>query len=661
MKIAIPALASLLIITGAASLGAQQKRALDHADYDIWNRIQNIAVSSDGLWLAYRLVPGDGEATLVLRSLSDTRSLEIERGNSSRFTADAEHLIALISPMEDSSDEDEDVESTDSLVVVSLSDLSTFHRERVQSFSMPEDASDRVAYLLEEEDAADEDEGPGPEEGEDDEANEAPRTDDGSSLVVRELSSGQEQSFENVVSYDFAADGSSLFFTSSGDDGAADGVFEVPSGGPVEEVATGEGRYIQLVVSDEGLAAFLTDRDDRDREAPRFSLYTSAGGPAIDRARLGSDGLPVGWAPSEDGEVSFSESGERVFFGTRLAPEPEPEDDTPDDERVVVDIWNWKDPFLQPMQLVQAEDERGRTYSAMLDMESGDIVQLETEDLPTVVVGENGDGSVGLGTSNLAYRQLVSWDGRYSDLFLVDVRNGSRQGIAEMIRGGGNLSPGGSYVTRWDGFEKAWFVTSTETGETKNLTASLNVPFHDILDDHPDALRSYGAAGWTEGDEAFVVYDQFDIWAIDPMGEMDPRNLTEGLGRDTDTRFRVIDMDSDNPFVPTDSDVYLNAFEIYTKANGFYRDRFDGAREPERLVMEDASFGGVRKAEEGDVYIYTRSTFQEFPNIWVADEDFMGARKITDANPQQDQYLWGSAELVEWSSNDGIPLQGILY
>ena len=537
MKIAIPALVSLLIITGAASLGAQQKRALDHADYDIWNRIQNIAVSSDGLWLAYRLVPGDGEATLVLRSLSDTRSLEIERGNSSRFTADAEHLIALISPMEDSSDEDEDVESTDSLVVVSLSDLSTFHRERVQSFSMPEDASDRVAYLLEEEDAADEDEGPGPEEGEDDEANEAPRTDDGSSLVVRELSSGQEQSFENVVSYDFAADGSSLFFTSSGDDGAADGVFEVPSGGPVDEVATGEGRYIQLVVSDEGLAAFLTDRDDRDREAPRFSLYTSAGGPAIDRARLGSDGLPVGWAPSEDGEVSFSESGERVFFGTRLAPEPEPEDDTPDDERVVVDIWNWKDPFLQPMQLVQAEDERGRTYSAMLDMESGDIVQLETEDLPTVVVGENGDGSVALGTSNLAYRQLVSWDGRYSDLFLVDVRNGSRQGIAEMIRGGGNLSPGGSYVTRWDGFEKAWFVTSTETGETKNLTASLNVPFHDILDDHPDALRSYGAAGWTEGDEAFVVYDQFDIWAIDPMGETDPRNLTEGLGRDTDTRF----------------------------------------------------------------------------------------------------------------------------
>ncbi|MCH2464608.1 MAG: hypothetical protein MK237_01725, partial [Gemmatimonadetes bacterium] len=533
MKIANPALTLLLLVIGTVPLGAQQKRPLDHADYDVWNRLQNVAVSSDGLWLAYRLVPGDGEATLVLRSLSDTRSLAIERATSARFTANAGYLIALITPMEDSSEEagtqernqNEEDESPDSLVVVSLSDLSTFSRERVQSFRIPEDAGDRIAYLLEEEDDADDEAGLGAEEDEDNETDEAPRTDDGSSLVVRELSSGQEQSFEHVVSYAFAADGSTLFFTSSGEDGAADGVFGVSAGGSAEAIATGEGRYLQLAVSDEGSVAFLTDRDDRDRETPRFSLYTSTGGTAAERAKLGSDGLPVGWAPSEDGGVSFSKSGGRVFFGTRLAPEPEPENEIPDDERVVVDIWNWKDPFLQPMQLLQAEDERGRTYSAMLDMESGEVVQLETEDLPTVAVSENGDGGIALGTSNLPYRQLVSWDGRYSDLFLVDVRNGSRQGIAEMIRGGGSLSPGGSYVSRWDGIEKAWFATNTETRETTNRTASIGVPFHDVLDDHPDALRSYGTAGWTEGDEAFVVYDQFDIWAIDPMGATAPKNL----------------------------------------------------------------------------------------------------------------------------------------
>ena len=175
MKIANPALTLLLLVIGTVPLGAQQKRPLDHVDYDVWNRLQNVAVSSDGLWLAYRLVPGDGEATLVLRSLSDTRSLAIERATSARFTANAGHLVALITPMEDSSEEagtqernqNEEDESPDSLVVVSLSDLSTFSRERVQSFRIPEDAGDRIAYLLEEEDDADDEVGLGAEEDED--------------------------------------------------------------------------------------------------------------------------------------------------------------------------------------------------------------------------------------------------------------------------------------------------------------------------------------------------------------------------------------------------------------------------------------------------------------------------------------------------------------
>ena len=36
-------------------------------------------------------------------------------------------------------------------------------------------------------------------------------------------------------------------------------------------------------------------------------------------------------------------------------------------------------------------------------------------------------------------------------------------------------------------------------------------------------------------------------------------------------------------------------------------------------------------------------------------------KKQSHANPQQDDYLWGSAELVEWTSLDGIPLQGMLF
>jgi dipeptidyl aminopeptidase/acylaminoacyl peptidase len=157
-----------------------------------------------------------------------------------------------------------------------------------------------------------------------------------------------------------------------------------------------------------------------------------------------------------------------------------------------------------------------------------------------------------------------------------------------------------------------------------------------------------------------VVYDQFDIWAIDPTGARAPRNLTEGVGRATNTRFRYIDLDRDDPVVPTD-DVLLSSFELSTKRAGIWRDRFSGTGEPQMLISDDAAFDDVRKAEDADVVTLTRSTFREFPNIWVTDLDLDDPRRVTDANPQQDEYSWGTAELVEWTSNDGIPLQGILY
>lgn len=669
-----------LLVLVALPLSAQEKRALEHSDYDIWNRIQSQQTSADGSWLAYRLVPGDGDGVLNIRELGGNGLLTVDRGGAPVFAPGSGFVVALISPMDAAVKEakKEDVKSADqpkdSLVVVDLGDLSgsLFKVEKVKSFKVPEDGSAWMAYLLEassdEADEADEDEAEAEAEAEEEaeeegeEEKEAPRTDDGATLVVRDLESGAERRFEYVVSYDFSENGSVLYYTASGEDGAADGVFRVRPSGAADTVSAGEGRYLKLTVSEQGAVAFLTDRDDRDSEAPDFGLYTAErSGNAEGRAALSSPGLPTGWAPSEHGDVSFSESGARVFFGSALAPEPEPEDETPEDERVVVDIWNWKDPYLQPMQLLQADDERNRSYQAMVDLATGTVVQLADETMPTVSVAQDGDGDRALGTSDLPYRQLISWDGRYADLYSVDVAGGTKHLVAEMVRGRSALSPDGKYTYWFDGYELAWFAVDMHSFETINLTGSMDVPFHDALDDHPDALRSYGSAGWTEGDEAFVVYDEHDIWMIDPTQREAPRNVTEGAGRAGDVRFRYVRLDPDLDYVPTRDDVLLSAFHLTTKSAGYYEDRFEGSGEPKRLVWDDVLFGSLRKAEDADRLIFTKQTFQDFPNLWVADGDFGDMEQVTDANPQQAEYSWGTAELVEWTSNDGIPLQGILY
>jgi dipeptidyl aminopeptidase/acylaminoacyl peptidase len=57
----------------------------------------------------------------------------------------------------------------------------------------------------------------------------------------------------------------------------------------------------------------------------------------------------------------------------------------------------------------------------------------------------------------------------------------------------------------------------------------------------------------------------------------------------------------------------------------------------------------------------TRSTFKEFPNLWVGPSIDKATTRVSNANAFQGEYNWGSAELVEWTSLDGVPRQGILY
>ena len=49
------------------------------------------------------------------------------------------------------------------------------------------------------------------------------------------------------------------------------------------------------------------------------------------------------------------------------------------------------------------------------------------------------------------------------------------------------------------------------------------------------------------------------------------------------------------------------------------------------------------------------------PNVFVASADLANPSRRTDTNPFQQDYAWGKAELINFTSTVGRPLQGILY
>ena len=66
------------------------------------------------------------------------------------------------------------------------------------------------------------------------------------------------------------------------------------------------------------------------------------------------------------------------------------------------------------------------------------------------------------------------------------------------------------------------------------------------------------------------------------------------------------------------------------------------------------------KAKDADVYLLTAQTFNEFPDLVTTDGSFKELRKVSDANPQKAQLLWGTSEMVQFKNADGVALTGAL-
>ena len=655
---------ALLLLTASVAFAQPAKQALDHDAYEIWNRINEQALSADGQWVLYSLGPMNGDPTLHVVRTDDSRRHTVPRGKNAAFSAEGRYIVFDLVAGRDTlrraklAGVKKDDLPQDSLGILTLADGMVTRLAHVTGHKLPAEAGGYVAYLLDKDQAVPDTTQTDAADAEAGEEKKDKKT--GTPLVVRTLATGAERRFEGVTQYQFSEDGRWLAFVVSTKDGTTDGVSVLETAtGTVTAVMTGEGVYTQLAFDEAGgQLAFLSNA----AEQPTFALYHwQPGDPAPTRlAAEGAPGVPSGWWIGEHGNLSFSEDGTRLFFGTAPRPAPEPEHALPEDERVKVDVWSWTDPYLMTMQLNQQAQEEKRTYRAVVHLGSGRVVQLATEDLPDVEVAGEGNGDVALGLSNVPYRQEISWNfPRAYDAYLVDVETGTQRRVLTRVQDRPDLSPTGRYVTWWDRDARAWHAVATSGGDPVNLSAQIPHPVHNEQHDWPYAPNAYGAAGWTEGDRHYLVYDRHDVWLTDPTGGS-ARSLTEGHGRTRNLRLRYVDLDREEAAIDP-NDLLLSAFDYGTKAEGFFRDAVRGTRPPQQLVMMDLNFSTPTQAEDADRLLFTRETYQDFPDLWTSGPRFAQMQRLSTANPQQPDYQWGTVEPIQWTSLDGQLLDGMLY
>jgi dipeptidyl aminopeptidase/acylaminoacyl peptidase len=682
---------SALLLASATFAQQAVKRPLTHADYDNWRSIQGQSLSRDGKFIAYALVPQDGDGEIVVRNLATGAEWRHSRGaqptrqpdpsgeqpsgrtpfaGRPSFTADGRFVVFSILPTraetEKAKKEKKRPEEMpkNAMGVMDSATGEVTRIDRVKSFEVPESGNGFIAYLLE----------PKPEEKKaDDKKPDAPpaasaperrrrtgKKEYGSDLVLRNLTDKSERVFPDALEYSISKDAKRLVYVVSSRNEEANGVYAVTPGtteGPAT-LLSGKGKYLKLTWDDKQTQlAFLSDRDDAAASQPRFKLYHSDGrSAAAEIVSTSTRDFKPGMVISERGNLSFSLDGTRLFLGVAPPPDPEQEagEDSSTEDKVVVDLWHWKDDYIQPMQKVRAERDRNRSYRAVFHLAEKRFVQLADETLPEA--NPTSDGRLALGADDRPYRIMVGYDTSYSDYFVVNTLDGSRKPLMKKQQFQVSWSPTGKYALFYDG--KDWNTVTVSDGKVVNLTKNLGVNFWQEDHDSPSVAPSYGNAGWTAGDKWVLLYDRYDVWQVAPDGS-GGKLLTDGIGRREKTTLRYVRLDSDEKFVNPSKPILLRAENEWTRDSGFYRDRIDGGQ-PEKLIMAPKGFSVPAKAKEAEVYLFTASTFSEFPDLLVSGPDFKSIKKVSDANPQRAQMLWGTSELVRYKNLDGVQLSGML-
>jgi dipeptidyl aminopeptidase/acylaminoacyl peptidase len=499
----------------------------------------------------------------------------------------------------------------------------------------------------------------------------------GTDLVLRNLTSGAELTFSNVSEFTFTKDAGALVYAVSSRKEEENGVFAVVPGIEATPLALlkGKGKYSRLTWDvKQSELAFTSDRDDAAAKPPKVKVYYW-GRKAPEAAELVSAATPgfkSDFVVSPNGALSFSRNGRLLFLGCAPPLPPEKDADATADtaeEKVSMDLWNWRDDYVQPMQKVRSTQDKNRNYRAVYFLDTKKFVQLADKDMSEITLPDEGRYAIGM--DDRPYRRMAEYDQAYSDYYIVDLESGERKPAGKQYAGGGGrggsgLSPDGRYLLFYR--ERDWQTISIPDGAVTNLTANRGLRFWNEEDDHPGEPRGYGNAGWTRDGKSVLLYDRYDVWQISADGKS-AQNLTAGAGRAQKIMFRVTRLEPEEDDEPRGIDpkkpLLLTGVNQETFDTGYWRvpafDSMNQPAAPQKLIGGPKVYRALAKAKDADVVVMTASSFSEFPDLLITDSNFQALRKVTDLNAQKARLLWGTSELVRFTGVDGMLLKAALY
>jgi len=632
-----------LIMVGTNFQLYGQKDTLRYQSILDWPQIErhSIKVSGNGKHIIYRVDYKSGKSDLILQAIGQEWKRKLPRCTEARFTEDGKFALFL--------------NQNDSLGIFDLKQDSVTYIWPVISYTTPAEGNGQwLAYY---------------EKGKE------------KTLRIANLLTNEVRKYSHAGNYFFDSKGEHVAMSLDGGKGVVGGHLLIILDLLTDKEDTISKCYpINSLVFDEfgTKVAFLTKESAYGGNVTAIKFYKQG----MDSAIKIVDSLTLGMSGNEisGNTLFFSDNGDKLFFRLkRINYMRLPEDINNNEETV---IWN--------SGINQSGEFYARySYASVCLNGSSRVIPFRQDDpfIRNLLV---------LDQSNNEQYALVETCSKYNsksvdrdtftrkDYYLVETISGRKKLIiANLPEAYVSFSFRGNYIIWYDRDKGHWFTYQVQRGIIKDITKNIPVPLN-VETDYPTNLyQAAGIAGWLENDRFVLIYDDYDIWKVDPEGVAAPYNLTEGYGRRNNTHFRNVSFfgnrsnrSNSRPPVAIGSNdtLLLAAFNSSAKSNGFFSLSLRGNNSLKKLCMGSSVFyywpstppmEGLTtpivpvKAKHEKLYIIQRMNDSEFPNLYYTT-NFREFGQLTNFEPQK-TYLWYKSENIKWKLPNGRQMEGILY
>ncbi len=627
-----------------------QKKALQLEDYDQWHRIVSVSLSDDGQWMTYGLRPNGGDDTLKVKNLKDhTEPYSIPYAGRPVFSENSQWLAYIIEPNEK---EQEKLKKSRKpafnkaeLLNLSSGDKNTY--ERAASMMFTTDGS--FFALLRKKPEADK------------------SKHKGQDLLLKNLDTGAEMNIGNVTEYAFNKKGTHLAYLVDAADQIGNGLYVLNlNNNTLKALDTDQKTYSQLAWDDQDsprsswaqkgnqLAVLKGEEADTLVHTPNsLIVFTGLEGDASQKVVFEPNdeaAFPNDMIISSNGDLSFTEDGQMLLFGIddQEAKEKMDKDTLPN-----VDVFHWKDETINTVQQRRANRNKRFTYLSSIRISDKKFTRLADEDLRDILPSKHSKYRVG--RDEKPYISDVNWGVSPADLYRVDLNGGKGKLFAQQVKRPLGYSPDGKYYLYQK--DKQLHIYDLENDKKTNISKSAPVSFVNEEHPYPHEKPPFGLEGWTKDGKSVIVNHKYDLWLLSLDGKK-ATNITKGLGDKEEIAFGYTSIDPEEEYINTEAPMLLSAYGEWTKKSGYYS--LQVGNKPEKILFEDKSIGRVSKARLADRMIFTQQTFVDFPDYFVSNSNFENINKVTNANPQQKKYAWGSKVLVDYKNSKGERLQATL-